>query len=49
MVKKVPGWVLIMVSACLEEMGEFEEDEGARSSLDAWLGEDISALHCVST
>jgi len=34
-VKKVAGRVVIMVSACLEEMGEFEEDEGARRSLDA--------------
>jgi importin-5 len=45
MVRKVPGWVEIMVRACLEAMGEFEEDEGAGSSLDAWLTEDVSARH----
>lgn len=42
MVKKVPGWVEIMVRACLEAMGEFEEDEGTGSGLDAWLAEDPS-------
>lgn len=42
MVKKVPGWVEIMVRACLEAMGEFEEDEGTGSGLDAWLAEDVS-------
>jgi importin-5 len=42
MVKKVPGWVEIMVRACLEAMGEFEEDEGAGTSLEAWLAEDVS-------
>lgn len=42
MVKKVPGWVEIMVRACLEAMGEFDEDEGSGSGLEAWLAEDVS-------
>jgi len=42
MVKKVSGWVEIMVRACLEAMGEFEEEEGSGSGLDAWLAEDVS-------
>jgi len=38
MVKKVPGWTEIIVRACLEGMGELEdEDEG----LDGWLKEDV--------
>ena len=44
MVKKVPGWVEVMVRACLEAMGEFEEDEGSGSGLDAWLAEDVGLL-----
>ncbi|KAF7325964.1 hypothetical protein MKEN_00447300 [Mycena kentingensis (nom. inval.)] len=42
MVRRVDGWVPIIVRACLEGMGEFEEDrdgEGLRS----WLEEDPSA------
>ncbi|TFK20034.1 ARM repeat-containing protein [Coprinopsis marcescibilis] len=39
MVKKVNGWVEIIVRACLEGMGEFDEDE----SVDVWLKEDPSA------
>ena len=45
MMKKVPGWVEVMVRACLEAMGEFEEDEGSGSGLDAWLVEDVGILH----
>jgi importin-5 len=44
MVKKVPGWVEIMVRVCLEAMGEFEEDEGSGSGLEAWLADDVSIL-----
>ncbi|KAJ7790566.1 armadillo-type protein [Mycena olivaceomarginata] len=39
MVKRVDGWVGIMVRACLEGMGEFEEGDG----LEGWLEEDPSA------
>ncbi|KAJ6627915.1 ARM repeat-containing protein [Mycena sp. CBHHK59/15] len=39
MVKRVDGWVGIMVRACLEGMGEFEEGDG----LEGWLDEDPSA------
>jgi hypothetical protein len=42
MVKKVPGWVEIMVRACLEAMGEFDEEEGSGSGLEAWLADDVS-------
>ncbi|KAF8232024.1 hypothetical protein L208DRAFT_1459017 [Tricholoma matsutake] len=42
MLKKVPGWVEIMVHACLEAMGEFKEDEGSGSGLEAWLVDDAS-------
>lgn len=44
MLKKVPGWVEIMVHACLEAMGEFKEDEGSGSGLEAWLVDDVSIL-----
>jgi hypothetical protein len=37
-VKKVSGWTEIIVRACLEGMGEFEDDD----SLDAWLKGDVS-------
>jgi hypothetical protein len=40
MVKRVDGWVGIMVRACLEGMGEFEEGDG----LEGWLEEDVRAL-----
>lgn len=39
MVKRVDGWVGIMVRACLEGMGEFEEGDG----LEGWLDEDVRA------
>ncbi|KAJ6514536.1 armadillo-type protein [Mycena vulgaris] len=39
MVKRVDGWVGIMVRACLEGMGEFDEGDG----LEGWLEEDPSA------
>ncbi|KAJ7247863.1 armadillo-type protein [Mycena haematopus] len=39
MVKRIDGWVGIMVRACLEGMGEFEEGDG----LEGWLEEDPSA------
>ncbi|PPR02026.1 hypothetical protein CVT26_008720 [Gymnopilus dilepis] len=42
MVRKVPGWVEVMVRACLEGMGELDEDEGAGPGLDAWLNEDVT-------
>ncbi|KAJ7185708.1 armadillo-type protein [Mycena filopes] len=38
-VKRVDGWVGVMVRACLEGMGEFEEGDG----LEGWLEEDPSA------
>jgi importin-5 len=44
MVKKLPGWIEIMVRACLEAMGEFEEDEGSGSGLEAWLADDVNVL-----
>ena len=37
MAKKVTNWVEIIVRACLEGMGEFDEDE----SLESWLQEDV--------
>lgn len=37
MVRKVTGWTEIIVRACLEGMGEFEEDD----NLDTWLKEDV--------
>ncbi|KAK2464446.1 hypothetical protein APHAL10511_003594 [Amanita phalloides] len=37
MVKKVPGWTDVMVRACLEGMGELDDD-----ALDVWLREDPS-------
>jgi phage head maturation protease len=42
MAKKVHGWVEVMVRACLEAMGEFEEHEGG--GLDSWLTEDVRLL-----
>lgn len=39
MVKKVAGWVDIIVRACLEGMGELDEDDAG--GLDAWLAEDV--------
>ncbi|KAF8324745.1 armadillo-type protein [Amanita rubescens] len=38
MVKKVPGWTDVTVRACLEEMGELDDD-----ALDVWLRQDPSA------
>ncbi|KAK7012698.1 armadillo-type protein [Favolaschia claudopus] len=40
MVKRVDGWVGIMVRACLEGMGEFEEGDGLDGG---WADEDPSA------
>ena len=40
MVRKLPGWTEVVVRACLEGMGEFDEDE--TQGLDAWLREDVS-------
>lgn len=37
MVKKVHGWTNVIVRACLEGMGELDDD-----TLDAWLREDVS-------
>ena len=42
MVRKVPGWTDIIVRACLEGMGEFDEDETEMSGLESWLREDVS-------
>jgi hypothetical protein len=42
MVRKVPGWTDIIVRACLEGMGEFDEDETEMSGLEIWLREDVS-------
>ncbi|KAJ7016005.1 armadillo-type protein [Mycena alexandri] len=39
MVKRIDGWVGVMVRACLEGMGEFDEGDG----LEGWLEEDPSA------
>ena len=52
MVRKLTGWTEIIVRACLEGMGEFEEED----TLDAWLREDVgwslllrqSRTHCVA-
>jgi hypothetical protein len=44
MIKKVPGWIVIIVRACLEAMGEFEEDEGSGSRLEVWLVDDVNIL-----
>jgi importin-5 len=41
MVRKVPGWTDIIVRACLEGMGEFDEDETDVSGLEGWLREDV--------
>ena len=41
-VRKVTGWTDIMVCACLEGMGEFDEDKTEMSGLEAWLREDVS-------
>ncbi|KAF9457022.1 armadillo-type protein [Collybia nuda] len=45
MVRKVPGWVEVVVRACLEAMGEFDDGEGedGAESLEAWLHDDPSA------
>jgi hypothetical protein len=40
MVRKLTGWTEIIVRACLEGMGEFEEDD----SLDAWLRDDVGLV-----
>ena len=37
MVKKVPGWTEVVVRACLEGMGELDDE-----NLEAWLREDVS-------
>ncbi|KAJ7061031.1 armadillo-type protein [Mycena amicta] len=42
MVRRVDGWVPIIVRACLEGMGEFEEDNDGEA-LRSWLEEDPSA------
>ena len=44
MVRKVPGWTDIIVRACLEGMGEFDEDETEISGLEIWLREDVSVF-----
>jgi len=40
MVRKVSGWTEIIVRACLEGMGEFDDEE--TSGLEVWLKEDVS-------
>ncbi|KAF7316133.1 hypothetical protein MIND_00131400 [Mycena indigotica] len=42
MVRRIDGWVPIIVRACLEGMGEFEEDQDGEG-LRAWLDEDPSS------
>lgn len=44
MVRKVPGWVEVVVRACLEAMGEFDDGEGedGGETLEAWLSDDVS-------
>jgi importin-5 len=44
MVRKVPEWTDLVVRACLEGMGEFDEDETELSGLEIWLREDVSKL-----
>jgi importin-5 len=44
MVRKVPGWTDVIVRACLEGMGEDDEDETEKSGLEIWLREDVSNL-----
>lgn len=39
MVRKVNGWVEVVVRACLEGMGEFDEDDA--ESLETWLKSDV--------
>ena len=39
MVRKVPGWTEVIVRACLEGMGELDEDE--TNGLEEWLREDV--------
>ncbi|KAG5635297.1 hypothetical protein H0H81_011779 [Sphagnurus paluster] len=41
MVRKQPGWTEVIVRACLEAMGEFDED--ADGGLEAWLADDPSS------
>jgi len=43
MVRKVPGWTEVIVRACLEGMGELDEDE--TSGLEAWLREDVNYIY----
>ncbi|KAG6860543.1 hypothetical protein C0995_010005 [Termitomyces sp. Mi166 len=40
MVRRVPGWVDVVVRACLEAMGELDED--TEGGLEAWLADDPS-------
>jgi hypothetical protein len=49
MVRKVSGWTDIIVRACLEGMGEFDEDETEISDLKFWLWEDVSffLVRCI--
>ena len=44
MVRKVPGWTDIIARACLEGMGEFDEDETEMSGLETCLMEDVSVI-----
>ena len=44
MVRKVEGWVGVVVKACLEGMGEFDEAESSNEGLEAWLREDVRAF-----
>ncbi|KAF4565293.1 hypothetical protein EYR36_001863 [Pleurotus pulmonarius] len=43
MVKKVNGWVGVIVRACLEGMGEFDESESTNEGLQSWLNDDPSS------
>ncbi|KAL0957808.1 hypothetical protein HGRIS_001585 [Hohenbuehelia grisea] len=48
MVKKVDGWIGIVVRACLKGMGEFDESESDAAGLNAWLQEDLSTTSTSS-
>lgn len=48
MVRKVPGWVEVVVQVCLEAKGKFGDGEGedGGETLKAWLSDDVSDFFC---
>lgn len=51
MVRKIDGWVSVLVRACLEGMGEIDEftddsPDGEHSADEAWCNEDVSSTVC---